>query len=97
MQAPSHTYCNRRCNLQPPQDKTPVILLTNDVANRSAAVAEGLRAMGVMSYCRTLRQDARELQVGAGAGLALWGLYGRPWASCRTAVMCKWVGGRSLE
>lgn len=45
-----------------PQDKTPVILLTNDVANRSAAVAEGLRAMGVMSYCRTLRQDARELQ-----------------------------------
>ncbi|GLC34112.1 hypothetical protein PLESTB_000838700 [Pleodorina starrii] len=45
-----------------PQDKIPVILLTNDVANRAAAVADGLRAMGVMTYCRTLRQDAKELQ-----------------------------------
>ncbi|EFJ53011.1 hypothetical protein VOLCADRAFT_55673 [Volvox carteri f. nagariensis] len=46
-----------------PQDKVPVILLTNDVANRAAALADGLRAMSVMTYCRTLRQDAKELQV----------------------------------
>ena len=48
----------------PPQDKCPVILLTNDVANRAAAVAEGLVALGVMAYCRAHRQDAKELQVG---------------------------------
>ncbi|GIL78962.1 hypothetical protein Vretifemale_8329 [Volvox reticuliferus] len=45
-----------------PQDKVPVILLTNDVANRSAALADGLRAMGVMTYCRALRKDNPELQ-----------------------------------
>ncbi|KAG2491107.1 hypothetical protein HYH03_010551 [Edaphochlamys debaryana] len=45
-----------------PQDKVPVILLTNDVANRSKALSEGLRALGVAAYCRTLRQDAKELQ-----------------------------------
>ncbi|GLI66006.1 hypothetical protein VaNZ11_009617 [Volvox africanus] len=45
-----------------PQDKVPVILLTNDVANRAAALADGLCAMGVMAYCRTLRKDTPELQ-----------------------------------
>ncbi|GFR51506.1 hypothetical protein Agub_g13921 [Astrephomene gubernaculifera] len=45
-----------------PQDRIPVILLTNDVANRAAALADGLRAMGVLTYCRTLRQEAKELQ-----------------------------------
>ncbi|KAG2423316.1 hypothetical protein HXX76_015463 [Chlamydomonas incerta] len=50
-------YCDRI-----PQDKCPVLLLTNDVANRAAAQAEGLSALGVMAYCRAHRQDAKELQ-----------------------------------
>lgn len=55
-------------NAQPPPSPTPsrqipIILLTNDAANRAAAVAEGLPALGVAAYCRKYRADAKELQV----------------------------------
>ena len=51
----------------------PLILLTNDAANRALAVAEGLTALDVMAYCREHRADDKELQVrgwGRGGGSA---------------------------
>ena len=48
----------------------PLLLLTNDADNRRKALAEGLSAMGVYAFAKSLKDEAPELLDLVAAGAA---------------------------